>query len=216
MKLSDQILNSKAQIKNIIFDWGGVITDLDFNAGINAFKKYGLDNFTEQYNMQFQKDFYTKLETGLISAEEFRSALRKLIPYPITDSELDDAWSALLGELPKERWDLLHKVKKYFRTFLLSNTNIIHVERYFQRLYESYGIYGYSHLFEKTYFSFELKMRKPDIRIFEYVLKDSNLKPEETLLIDDYHENIESAGKLGIITYHLKEPDTLLDIFKDG
>jgi epoxide hydrolase-like predicted phosphatase len=216
MKLSDHILNSKAQIKNIIFDWGGVITNLDFDAGINAFKKYGLDNFIEQYNMQFQKDIYTKLETGLISADEFRAELRKIIPVQITDNELDEAWSALLGELPKERWELLHKIKDDYRTYLLSNTNVIHVERYFRRLYEAYGIYGYTHLFEKTYFSYELKMRKPDIRIFEYVLKDSNLKPEETLLIDDYHENIESAGRLGIITFHLKEPETILDIFKDG
>jgi epoxide hydrolase-like predicted phosphatase len=216
MKLSDHILNSKAQIKNIIFDWGGVITNLDFDAGINAFKKYGLDNFIEQYNMQFQKDIYTKLETGLISADEFRAELRKIIPVQITDNELDEAWSALLGELPKERWELLHKIKDDYRTYLLSNTNVIHVERYFRRLYEAYGIYGYTHLFEKTYFSYELKMRKPDIRIFKYVLNDSNLKPEETLLIDDYHENIESAGRLGIITFHLKEPETILDIFKDG
>jgi FMN phosphatase YigB (HAD superfamily) len=216
MKLSDHILNSKAQIKNIIFDWGGVITDLDFEAGINAFKKYGLDNFVEQYNMQFQKDIYTKLEMGLISADDFRAEIRKIIPNPVTDDELDEAWSALLGELPEERWELLHEVNKHYRTYLLSNTNIIHVERYFRRLYDKYGIYGYRHLFEKTYFSYELKMRKPDIRIFEYVLRDSNLNSGETLLIDDYHENIESAARLGIVTFHLKEPDTILDIFKDG
>jgi epoxide hydrolase-like predicted phosphatase len=215
MNLSDEILNSKAQIKNIIFDWGGVITDLDFNASIEAFKKYGLDSFIDQYNMKFQKEFYTKLELGIISPEEFRAELRKLIPNPITDSELDNAWAALLCELTRERWDLLHEVKKYFRTFLLSNTNKIHVERYFQRIYERYGVYGYRHLFEKTYFSYELKMRKPDIRIFEFVLKDNDLKPEETLLIDDFDENIESAGKLGIITYKLKEPVTVLDIFSN-
>jgi epoxide hydrolase-like predicted phosphatase len=213
MKLSDEILDSKTQIKNIIFDWGGVITDLDFNASIKAFKRYGLDSFIEQYNIKFQKDFYTKLELGIISPEEFRTQLRKLIPNQITDSELDNAWAALLCELPQERWDLLHKVKKNYRTYLLSNTNKIHVERYFQRLYERYGVYGYDHLFEKTYFSYELKMRKPDIRIFELVLKDNDLKPEETLLIDDFNENIESARKLGIITYQLKEPLTILDIF---
>lgn len=215
MKLSDEILNSKAQIKNIIFDWGGVITDLDFNASIEAFKKFGLDSFIDQYNMKFQKEFYTKLEVGEITPADFRTELRKIIPNPVTDSELDHAWAALLCELPRERWDLLHKVKNYFRTFLLSNTNKIHVERYFQRLNKSYGVYGYRHLFERTYFSYELNMRKPDIRIFDFVLKDNNLNPEETLLIDDYYENIESAGKLGIITYQLKAPLTILDIFKD-
>jgi FMN phosphatase YigB (HAD superfamily) len=137
VKLFDQILNPGAQIKNIIFDWGGVITDLDFNASIEAFKKYGMDNFLDQYNMKFQKEFYTRLELGLISPEEFRTELRKLIPNPITDSELDNAWAALLCELPRERWNLLKKLKKYFRTFLLSNTNKIHVERYFQKIYEN-------------------------------------------------------------------------------
>ena len=215
MKLSDEILNSKAQIKNIIFDWGGVITDLDFNACIEAFRKYGLDSLFEQYNMNFQKEFYTRLEMGMISPEEFRTELRKLIPNPITDNELDNAWAALLCELPRERWNFLHKVRKHYRTFLLSNTNKIHVDTYFQRIYESYGVYGYRHLFEKTYFSYELKMRKPDIKIFKFVLKDSNLKPEETLLIDDFDKNIESAGKLGIITYQLKEPVTILDIFSN-
>jgi FMN phosphatase YigB (HAD superfamily) len=213
VKLFDQILNPGAQIKNIIFDWGGVITDLDFNASIEAFKKYGMDNFLDQYNMKFQKEFYTRLELGLISPEEFRTELRKLIPNPITDIELDHAWAALLCELPRERWNLLKKLKKYFRTFLLSNTNKIHVERYFQKIYEKYGEYGYRNLFEKTYFSYELNMRKPDIKIFEFVLNDNNLKPEETLMIDDFYENIESAGKLGIVTYQIKEPVTLMDLF---
>jgi HAD superfamily hydrolase (TIGR01509 family) len=67
--------------------------------------------------------------------------------------------------------------------------------------------------FMKIYFSYELNMRKPDIKIFEFVLNDNNLKPEETLLIDDFYENIESAGKLGIVTYQIKEPVTLMDLF---
>ena len=215
MKLSDELVNSEVQIKNIIFDWGGVITDLDFEAGNKAFKKYGLNDFIEQYNMQVQKDIYLKLETGAVEPDEFRSELRKLIPNPISDDELDQCWSALLCELPEERWDLLNKVKNSYKTYLLSNTNIIHIKNYFNRLLKKYGNYGYTHLFEKTYFSFELRMRKPDIEIFKYVLKDSNLQPEETLLIDDFHENIKAAGELGINTYHLQEPLTILDIFKN-
>lgn len=215
MKLSDEFFNSSTQIKNIIFDWGGVITDLDFEASAKEFRKYGLDNFIEQYSMQVQKDIYLKLETGAVEPEEFRAELRRLIPNPISDDELDRCWSALLCELPEERWDLLKKVKSSYRTYLLSNTNKIHVTNYFNRLLKKYGNYGYTHLFEKTYFSFEIKMRKPDIEVFKYVLKDSNLKPEETLMIDDFDENISAAGELGIRTYHLREPLTILDIFKN-
>ena len=192
-----------------------MITDLDFEASAKAFRKYGLDNFIEQYGMQVQKDIYLKLETGAVEPEEFRAELRRLIPKPISDDELDRCWSALLCELPEERWDLLNKVKSSYRTYLLSNTNKIHVTNYFNRLLKKYGNYGYTHLFEKTYFSFELKMRKPDIEIFKYVLKDSNLKPEETLMIDDFDENIIAAGELGIRTYHLQKPLTILDIFKN-
>jgi epoxide hydrolase-like predicted phosphatase len=215
MKLSHELLNSEAQIKNIIFDWGGVITDLDFEESNKAFKKYGLNNFIEQYNLQVQKDIYLKLETGIIEPGEFRSELRRLIPDPISDDELDQCWSALLCDIPEDRWNLLKQVKKNYKTFLLSNTNKIHVKSYFRRIFEKYGKDGYTHLFEKTYFSYNLKMRKPDIEIFQHVLRDSNLKPEETLLIDDYHENIRTAAKLGIITYHLQEPVTILDIFEN-
>lgn len=215
MKLSDEILNPNAQIKNIIFDWGGVITDLDFTASDKAFRKYGLNNFIEQYNINVQRDYYTKLETGNITPDEFRNQLRKFIPGQVSDNEIDQAWAALLCELPEERWNLLKEVKKSYNSYLLSNTNKIHVDCYFQRIYEKYGTYGYRHLFKKTYFSYELGMRKPDMEIFEFVIKDSNLKPGETLLIDDYYDNILTAGKLGIVTYHLKKPVTIIDIFNN-
>jgi FMN phosphatase YigB (HAD superfamily) len=129
---------------------------------------------------------------------------------------IDNAWNSMLGELPAERWHILEMAAKYYRTFLLSNTNAIHLPYYFNRIKKVYGTHGYTHLFEKTYYSYELGLRKPNADIFQYVLSDTGINPKETMFIDDFIENIETARQLGFQTCHLKAPLTLEDIFKDG
>lgn len=212
MKLSDSIKTQK-QIKNIIFDWGGVLTDLDFGKCNNAFKSIGIDDFL---NLTKEKALFLEFEKGLVKTDEFRSGLKKLASCEISDKDLDEAWMTVLCDLPCERWKILKDVQGYYRTFILSNTNPIHVEGYFKYLQGIYGVPGYNHLFEKVYFSYELGMRKPDAEIFEYVLKDSNLDPAETLLIDDTPQNIKTAEKIGINTYLLQPPFTIVDLFDYG
>jgi putative hydrolase of the HAD superfamily len=126
---------------------------------------------------------------------------------------IDGAWNAMLGVLPEERWNLLGSISQYYRTFLLSNTNAIHLNYYFNYLQGIYGTFGYLHLFEKAYFSHEIHMRKPNADIFEHVVTDSGINPGETLFIDDFIENIETASKLGFQTIHLTKPRTLTDLF---
>jgi FMN phosphatase YigB (HAD superfamily) len=121
----------------------------------------------------------------------------------------------MLGDLPEERWHILEKLSDHYRIFLLSNTNAIHVPYYAGVLKQKYGTNGYDHLFEKTYFSYELGMRKPNEDIFQHVIADARLRPEETVFIDDFLENIETARKLGFETIHLKTPLTLTDVFAD-
>src|SRR4030042_2384613 len=213
MKLSKAIYIPGIQIKNIILDWGGVITDIDMNQSEAAFKKIGLNDFRKHYFMAEQIEFYRLFEEGRMSPEEFRKNLRTYLSRPVSDREIDIAWAAMLGDTPRERWDLLHEMKQHYRTFLLSNTSVLHVESYFEYLYHKFGIRGYRHLFEKLYFSYETGIRKPDVRAFKLVLDENGLVPQETLLIDDSKQNIESARKLDILVYHLQPPVTLTDLF---
>jgi putative hydrolase of the HAD superfamily len=214
MILSDAIYTGKAEIKNIIFDWGGVISDLHLEATQRAFQALGLTIFDKGIPHQAHDELFIPFETGKISAEEFRNRIRALSKTELSDAQIDGAWNAMLGVLPEPRWNLLDKVRNFYHTFLLSNTNSIHLNYYSHYLQGIYGTFGYTHLFEKSYFSHILGMRKPNAEIFEHVRDDAKLLPRETLFIDDFVENIESAGRLGFQTIHLVQPLTLTRLFK--
>jgi putative hydrolase of the HAD superfamily len=216
MILSEAMDNTKNEIKNILFDWGGVITDLHLDATKKAFHDLGLSIFDEHVPHDPLDNIFIPFEIGNISPEEFRNNIRMLSATSLTDTMIDGAWNAMLGVLPEERWKLLESISHTYRTFLLSNTNAIHLNYYFNYLQGIYGTFGYVHLFEKAYFSHELHLRKPNADIFEFVVKDSGINPQETLFIDDFLENIETARKLGFQTVHLTKPRTLVDLFKSN
>jgi len=216
MNLSEARDNRMSEIKNILFDWGGVITELHLDATRKAFHDLGLSIFDEAVPHNSLDNLFVPFEVGNVSSEEFRNNIRKYSPNPLTDSMIDGAWNAMLGVLPEERWKLLEALGDSYRIFLLSNTNAIHLNYYFNYLQGIYGTYGYVHLFEKAYFSHEIHLRKPNADIFEYVIQDSGIKPVETLFIDDFPENIETARKLGFQTVHLTKPRTLTDLFKSN
>lgn len=213
MKLSEGLNISASEIKNIVFDWGGVITDIHVDRSISAFQKLGFRNFRESLTHAEIQDLFLRIELGKIDEPTFLAAFRKYLYPHVTDAQMLEAWNAVLGDLPAERWALLEKVRHGYRTFLLSNTNSLHITYYFRMLEERYGTAGFNHLFEKTYFSHMLGMRKPNCDIFEFVVNDSRLEPSETLFIDDTADNIETARQLGINVYHLQPPETLTDLF---
>lgn len=213
MIFHEAIYNGITEIKNIIFDWGGVITDLHFDLTKRAFQELKLSIFDDSVPHDPHDELFIPLEIGKISPAEFRNKIRLRSTLPLSDAMIDNAWCAMLGELPAERWHLLEKAKNHYRTFLLSNTNAIHLPYYFNFIQKIYGTHGYTHLFEKTYYSHELGLRKPNEDIFRFVLKDAGINPEETMFIDDFIENIETARSIGFQTVYLKAPLTLTDVF---
>ncbi|MBN2275605.1 MAG: HAD family phosphatase [Bacteroidales bacterium] len=214
MKLSEGLNIQGSEIKNIIFDWGGVITDLHPELTINAFRAMGFKHFDEAFSQDENQNLFLQFEMGKIDESAFINELKRQLDSHVTDKQVLDAWNALLGDLPAERWMLLKNLANDYRIFLLSNTNSLHITYYFSKLEQLYGIYGYNHLFEKVYFSHHLGMRKPNRNIYEFVMKDSALLPEETLFIDDNPDNIDTARQLGITAYHLLPPLTLTDLFE--
>ncbi len=193
-----------------------MITDLHLDATKKAFHDLGLPIFDEFVPHDPRDTVFIPFEIGNITPDEFRDSIRKLSVNPLTDEMIDGAWNAMLGILPEERWKLLESISHSYRTFLLSNTNAIHLNYYFGYLQGIYGTYGYTHLFEKAYFSHEIHLRKPNAEIFEFVVRDSGIRPQETLFIDDFAENIETAHRLGFHTVHLTRPRTLVDLFKNN
>lgn len=189
----------KDSIKNIIFDLGNVIINIDPERTADEMKKLGFKDFEKSYSLLSQTNLFDSLEKGLISPAQFQKEINSQLKTEKSSEQIDMAWGAMLLDFPAERIELLKSLKKNYRLFLLSNTNAIHFNQYNDDLKKQFG-FGLNDLFEKAYYSFELGMRKPDAEIFEYVLTDANLKPSETLFIDDLDKNIDVAGKMGIQT----------------
>ncbi len=201
------------KIKNIIFDLGGVVLNIDYEITINEFKKLGLLNYDKLFTKLSQNKIFDLLETGEISPNVFINELKNITNKKINDNEIIDAWNAMLLDFPKQRIELLKKLKQKYRTFLLSNTNEIHLKAYNKILFDTFKIKDLSGIFEKEYYSHIIGMRKPDLQIFKFVLAENNLNPNETLFIDDSPQHIASAKKIGINAYHLTNNETICDIF---
>lgn len=205
---------SKNKFKNIIFDLGAVILNIDHSLTVNEFEELGIKNAGKLLAEAKQKQLINLFDKGLISAADFRNELRKYSHFHLDDYKIDEAWNAMLLDLPPARLQLLENLKTNSRTFLLSNTNEIHINAFHNYLLKEYGIADLSAYFEKTYLSFQLGMRKPDADIFRLILEENKLNPSETLFIDDTKEHIEGAEKLGIKTYWLDvSKESIADLF---
>jgi putative hydrolase of the HAD superfamily len=201
-------------IKNIIFDYGNVIFEIDFKITQNAFAQLGITDIENFFAHKGHNHLFDDFETGAISPEEFRAGIRKAANKPeLTDEEIDKAWNSLLIGTMQENHDLLLKVKDKYRTFLLSNNNEIHYNWIIDYLKTTFKINNYDNYFEKAYFSQHMKLRKPNINIFEQVLKDNRLDPAETLFIDDSPQHIEGAKKVGLNTLLMTEKPAQLEHF---
>ncbi len=195
------------QYEVLMFDLGGVIIDLDFEACFQAFKRLGLKK-------DIQKEpFLEEFEMGLIEEATFRELIRNFTQLEVTDQEIDEAWNSLLLEIPSQRLELLLSNKKRYQVYVLSNTNSIHARQFKNIMKSTSGTRDLHHYAHKVYFSHEIKLRKPDKAIYEYVLQENNVSPEKVLFFDDKPENLVGATSVGINTFHVTHPDRLFDLF---
>ncbi len=202
-------------VRNIIFDLGNVLLNIDYALTQQAFQKLGIQNVQQLYDKTQQTKLFDKLETGKIEEEEFVAEIKKLCPAHITTTEIIKAWNALLLDFPIRRLQILQQLQLHYSIFLLSNTNCIHEKEYNKILERTCGYPTLNVFFDKVYLSHRVGMRKPNKEIYELVLHENNLTPEETLFIDDLLPNIVTAQQLGIQTIHLTNGMTIeKDIFK--
>ena len=190
-------------LKNIIFDLGGVLINLDFKKSTDAFRELGFPHFENMFS-QFKADqLFEKLEKGLISPEDLYTVLHKVGKEGITTEQLQHAWNSMLLDFRVESLAFLNELKKTYNLFLLSNTNAIHLTAFNGILKEQTGLDSLGNFFNRSYYSHLVGLRKPNNDIFEFVLADAGLNINETLFIDDTQDNIETAAKMGFKTHHL-------------
>ncbi|MDF3076950.1 MAG: family phosphatase [Sphingobacteriaceae bacterium] len=205
-------------IKNIIFDYGNVIFLIDFKKTQHSFTELGIDNVEHFYAHTGHHPIFDEFEKGAISSAQFREGIRELTQRPdLTDAQIDATWNSLLIGVPPVNHEILLKVKEKYRTFLLSNINEIHYDFIMDYLQREHGLESNQEFFEKTYYSHLVGMRKPNADIFQHVLSDSNLNPEETLFIDDSPQHLKTAKELGLHTHLMTADDSLEKfMFKSG
>tara|TARA_R110001632_G_scaffold43376_6_gene110096 strand:+ start:98349 stop:98963 length:615 start_codon:yes stop_codon:yes gene_type:complete len=185
-------------IKNIVFDFGDVFINLDKQATLSELYKLGVREVSEEM-FEVSKLY----EVGNSSTREFIDKFIEMFPQ-ITEANFKNAWNAILKDFPDHRFDFLKSLvtSKKYRLFLLSNTNDLHIswvqENWGQELFAEF-----KNCFEQFYLSHELHLRKPNADIYEFVLNENNLKPEETFFIDDTQENTRTAEKLGIKVWNI-------------
>ena len=184
-------------IKNVIFDLGGVIMDIDVKQTLKAFTNLGIKDIDKIFGHGFAASFVSDHEAGKISDELFLKEIKKLITGEVSDEIVIDAWNALLLRFPPERIQLLKDLKSRYRVFLYSNTNAIHYDKFSEMFRLEFG-FELEDLFEKAYYSHSLGHRKPDTGGFEQIIKDNGLNPKETLFVDDAFMNVEGAMKAGL------------------
>ena len=205
-----------AKIKNIIFDLGGVILDLDESITYKELGKMGINTSELAHSKEFI-EIMSKFDTGIYTAPTFRKRMKALIGQEkMTDEKFDSIWNAMLLDIPRERVEAIEKVKKHYKIFLMSNTNVIHYDLYVRDLQLRFGYNEFDELFNKSYFSFAEHLEKPDPRFFELILDHEGLLPEETLFIDDTAANIKVAQSLGINTYHISREELVRNLFVNG
>ncbi len=202
-------------IKNIIFDYGNVIINLHIEATFRAFERVGAVKFADDWNKIMAAKLFHQFERGDISVPDFRIELRKSFNKEVTDQEIDWAWNQILGEMPVSRIALLKNIRPNYRTFILSNSNEIHYDYYTSDLQKTHHLNDFDQLVEKAYFSYQVNLIKPEPEFYQLLLNNHNLKPEETLFIDDLKHNIDGASALGLNTLWLTPKMDICDLFDE-
>lgn len=199
-------------IKNIIFDFGGVLMDLDYRLSVKALNRLLQIDIVSEENQKWFFDIFKAYEKGNISSEKFIWELQYASKSKPEPRQVIDAWNQMILGSNPERFEFLKNLKKEYKVLLLSNSNVLHVDYGMKVLSKIMDVQDFNKVhFHNTYYSHLLSMRKPDREIFDLILKENKIKAKETLFIDDLISNIEGAQKIGIKTAH-HDPKT--DIIK--
>ena len=211
-------------IKNIVFDLGGVIVDLDIAPALKTFAQTGMmpaDASLEQISKRgFPKDWplsrlIHRMDSGELDTPTFFNILREQCGTQASDKQLSDAFNSII-KMRKNRLEWIVKLRKHYHLFLLSNVSDLHWTETCRQAAE-FGI-PMEQCFDRFFLSYRLHMTKPDLRIYEHMIRETGIDPAETLYIDDLPDNIEAGRKAGLqghkITSNALEAD-LPQLFPD-
>ena len=189
--------------KNLIFDLGNVLYDIDFVKMYDAFDQLGVPNFENHFTLNKSDQIFFDLEKGIINEDEFCEGFNALYNLNLHKQQIIDAWNALLVGYRKESIDWIKANNGKYATFLYSNTNQIHYDYFIPQFSEEIGG-RFENLFKTPYYSHKMGQRKPDPASFQFILDKEGLIAAETLFIDDNEPNVIAAASVGMQVLYLQ------------
>ena len=188
-------------IKTIAFDLGGVIITIDQSQAVSRFKEIGAVDVEKWLNPYTQTGIFGDLEHGLITAEDFRVELSKLIEKEVTDEQCAYAWQGYAKDVPMRNLEKVKRLRQQgYRVVLLSNTNPYMMQWAMSPQFDGQG-HTLADYFDHCYLSYELQMMKPSEEIFLHVLMQEKTFSHEILFVDDGPRNVAAASQIGFRTF---------------
>jgi len=194
-------------IEAIIFDLGNVLIDLDYPGIIKAFQRVAQKNQNNIEKLVVNAKVLQMFEMGKISPENFRAEISQILDVKLEDSDFDKIWNSMLKSISKERMNKVLEIRKKYKTYILSNSNVIHEPAFEGMVRGATGMSGIRSFVDKAYFSHEIGMRKPDLACYHFVVEDIGLCPSKMLFLDDRLDNVEAAREAGIKAIQIFQPD---------
>jgi len=194
-----------AATKNLIFDLGNVLYDIDFTRMNTAFESIGIEGIDNHFTLHKSHQLFLDLEMGFINETTFCEGVRGLVNLPLSNEQIIYAWNALLVGFRKNSIQWIKDNNHRFNIFLYSNTNEIHCNHFLPQFEKEVANYPFESLFKTPYYSHKMGQRKPNPKSFVYILEKEGLTAQETLFIDDNEPNIIAAASVGLKVLHLKE-----------
>lgn len=183
-------------VKNLLFDLGGVIMNIEKDRCVEAFRELGLKDADSFFGVIGQKGPFMLIEEGKMTPDEFHAALREILPPGVTDAQMDEAFIRFLIGIPVERLRLLERLRKHYGIYLLSNTNPIMWDTFIASEFRKDG-HDINYYFDGIVTSFTAKALKPDPKIFQYTIDTLGIRPDETVFFDDAQKNLDTAASMG-------------------
>lgn len=203
----------RAEIRNLVFDLGGVLVDLDAQSCKNAFCKIGAKDIVTLWPNKQLEDIVNKANIGQLDTHSFCQEIRHAANISTRDEDIIWAWNQMLGSIKDAKKEKLIILHKKYRIFLLSNTNDIHWNKCAEDLFPMRN-YVAEDYFEKIFLSYEMNLLKPDPSIFEHVILEGDINPLETIFIDDTIENCKIAHQLGFNVLQETSGEDWMEYFK--
>ena len=202
-------------IKNIIFDLCGPIITIDVGLIDKRLQQLGV-KIEQPYRKLYDIGLTKRFESNMITTAQFCKELRSVLETGISDEQICNAWNTLIVNFKPEHQQLLPKVHNHYRTFMLSNSDVVNAEYFVNYLNENAGFNFTEQCFDEIFFSYMIGDRKPSGNVFNHILTKHKLNASETLFIDDCEKHCIGAKEVGLNTIWLQKPTDICELFNDN